>query len=668
MKKSIFKIILTTAIVVLGSLLSSCQDVILDSDQLISDGLPARTTPIDSTTLPSSQAPNNTDNIGRSPIFVSEVVNRVVANKLYSYSIKVDDPDFGDQLKITATKLPSWLELSNNDVNNTELTGTPENTHIGGHLVELVVTDSSGLQSKQIFYVYVLDALTNNNAPTVSNQNFSTREDEELKIILNAEDIDGDTLTYKITTPPKNGELSGEGQQLSYKPTSNSNGKDSFSYTVSDGNESSNEATVNIQVIAINDVPTAQNTELTIDKNKTTEVLLRAEDIETTILTYSIVKEPSFGTLSTLYGNKLTYTPKENFIGEDSFSFKASDGQFASNTAKITFKIEDPIIKPIPEPTPEPSPQSSNYRVLVTTDINLDPDDIQSLYRLVHYSDIFDIEGIIATVGNNGNKPSPDALRQSLRNIQVDLLRAKGYTDLIDEATLLSQVKTGKETKGPVAGKGSEGSNHIIEQVKSAQQRGDSRPLWILVWGAMTDVAQALIDDPSISSSIRIYSIGSVNSTGDLAARNFVFDFVKNKDNNLFWIDNSSLSKGGFFGAYTGVFHGGNQTGEWSANNFINTNIRGHGQAGDLFPLAQPPLKEGDSPTLLYLISPKFGNVGNVDDPTSESWGGTYKRFNNAYPNYYIDCCSSEAAAKQSISKWRVQYLNHWKARWDRYN
>jgi len=658
-------------LVLLSSLLISCgEDVIFDTTQLPTDSIPSNNTTVDPASLPSNQAPGNTEKNGRPPLFVSQAITRVVENRDYSYTVKVDDPDFGDTLVVTALKLPSWLELTKQDDNNTVLIGKPENKHIGGHLVELVVTDSKGLQSKQVFYVYVIDATANNNPPTASNQSINTREDEVLKLVLQAEDADGDNLSYTFISLPKHGELSGQAPNLRYTPALNRSGTDSFTYKVSDGKVESKEATVNLRIIALNDAPKAQAVEITIDKNKTTEVILPAQDVETKILSYSIVDKPSFGTLSALYGNKLSYTPKENFIGEDSFSFKASDGQFSSNTAKITIKIEDPVILPpkVDPPTPDPEPENSKYRIIVTADVGWDPDDMQSIYRLIHYSDIFDVEGLIASVSADGFDPNPTLLRETIRNVQVDSLRAKGYTELLSEAELLSRVSVGKGFKAaPKAGDASEGSNQIIEQVRLGRERGDNRPLWVLVWGPMTDIAQALHDDPSIASSIRIISIGNVNSDMDLGSRDYVFNFMKNRVPGLFWIDNSS--RVGFRRSYEGIFRGGNQSGEWSSQNFIDANIRGHGTAGDKFPLAYGNigLKEGDSITLLYFISPEFGTVGDVNNPTAESWAGEYKRYNNAYPNYYIDCCESETAAKESISKWRVQYLSHWKDRWDRY-
>ena len=76
------------------------------------------------------------------------------------------------------------------------------------------------------------------------------------------------------------------------------------------------------------------------------------------------------------------------------------------------------------------------------------------------------------------------------------------------------------------------------------------------------------------------------------------------------------------------MYQGGDQSGEWGNVAFIERNIRGHGSThggrfddlcGDVFPGAtgtRNALKEGDSPTMLYLLSPIFGGVGDVDDPT----------------------------------------------------
>ena len=92
---------------------------------------------------------------------------------------------------------------------------------------------------------------------------------------------------------------------------------------------------------------------------------------------------------------------------------------------------------------------------------------------------------------------------------------------------------------------------------------------------------------------------------------------------------------------------------------------------GDAFPVADWPegvLKEGDTPTFPYLLSPVIGGVGNVDDPAAESWGGRFRRPEpERYPNYWVDLYAPAEECQATISRWRVDYLSDWKRRWARY-
>ena len=48
----------------------------------------------------------------------------------------------------------------------------------------------------------------------------------------------------------------------------------------------------------------------------------------------------------------------------------------------------------------------------------------------------------------------------------------------------------------------------------SCARKDDSRPLWVLVWGGLSDLAQALHDAPDIAERIRVYFIGGPNKGG----------------------------------------------------------------------------------------------------------------------------------------------------------
>jgi hypothetical protein len=315
------------------------------------------------------------------------------------------------------------------------------------------------------------------------------------------------------------------------------------------------------------------------------------------------------------------------------------------------------------------------YRVLVSTDLGGDPDDIQSLYRLLHYSDVLGVEGIASTCGP-GATNSVDLIRHWVQRVDLDHLRARGHPELADEASVLAAVKQGAVVPGgPAPERRTEGSEWIIRRARE----DDGRPLWVLCWGSMTDVAQALHDEPAIAGRVRIYVIGSTNTVNDPASRDYVYEGMNSKWPELWWIENGVLPRLSR-DTFRGVYQGGNQEGEWGNVEFVARNIRGQGsthdgqfaeRSGDAFPLATWPkgtLKEGDSPSFLYLLSPVIGGVGDVDDPTQESWGGQFHRPHPAqYPNYYADLEADAATCQATISRWRVDFLSDWKRRWQWY-
>ena len=322
---------------------------------------------------------------------------------------------------------------------------------------------------------------------------------------------------------------------------------------------------------------------------------------------------------------------------------------------------------------------ATTYRVLVSTDLGGDPDDIQSLFRLVHYSDILKIEGLVSSPGP-GAKPSVDQIQHWVMRADADHLRERGHGELMSEREILATIRQGHTTPvTPGNGKSSPGSEWIVKRANAPDPEGKSRPLWVLAWGSLTDVAQALHDDPGIAEKIRIYYIGSSNTKADPVSRDYVYAGMKDRWPKLWWIENGvmpHMTKDTF----RGVYLGGDQSGEWSNQTFVERNILGHGsthgsmfkeKCGDVFPKAHMQkgwLKEGDSPSLLYLLSPVLGGVGNIDDPTQESWGGRFRKPEpEKFANYYCDLDADAETCRATISKWRVQFLSDWKKRWDWY-
>lgn len=323
------------------------------------------------------------------------------------------------------------------------------------------------------------------------------------------------------------------------------------------------------------------------------------------------------------------------------------------------------------------------FRVLVSTDLGGDPDDIQSLIHLLHYSDVLRLEGIVSSPGP-GSSPDAENIRYWVRRADLDHLRSRGHEALMTENDVVSIVRQGALTAMPPKdGNGTEGSWLIVERANAADPEGRDRPLWVLAWGSLTDIAQALHDDPGIAEKIRIYYIGSSNTTNDPASRDYVYDGMKTTWPTLWWIENGILPKFSH-DTFRGYYMGGDQSGEWGNKTFVDSVIRGTGTdhggepgrlLGDELPLAAHPggesgiLKEGDTPTFLYLLSPVFGGVGDPDDPTVPSWGGRFRRPDpDRFPNYSVDLDAPAEQCWSTINRWRKAYLSHWKTRWQWYD
>jgi VCBS repeat-containing protein len=196
-----------------------------------------------------------------------------------------------------------------------------------------------------------------NDAPLATPQSVSLDEDTQKAITLSGSDVDGDTLTYTIVTMPANGVLSGTAPNVSYKPNANFFGDDLFTFTVNDGNLTSELATVNIHVNSVNDVPVCLSLSLTTDEDTASTRSPSCTDVDNTVLSYQIVAPAGHGTAS-ISGGLLAYGPNANYNGADAFTYKANDGVSDSNTANVAVTV-NPI---------NDAPMANNQSV--TTDQN----------------------------------------------------------------------------------------------------------------------------------------------------------------------------------------------------------------------------------------------------------------------------------------------------------
>lgn len=285
-------------------------------------------------------------------------------------------------------------------------------------------------------------------------------------------------------------------------------------------------------------------------------------------------------------------------------------------------------------------------RVIISSDIGgSDPDDFQSFVHLLMYANVLNIEGLISSPPHAGRTKH---ILEALDAYEGDYVNLRMHAENFPEPeTLRRMTKQGAIESAPDQGwsTATEGSKWIIARAKA----DDERPLWVLVWGSITDVAQAVHDDPSIKTKLRVYSIGSWNTKNDRAARDYLFK----SHADLWWIESDTT--------FRGMYMGGKQDGQWGNRSFVDAHVKGHGALGNLFFEKKRDIKMGDTPSLLYLLR------GDPDEPASVHWGGAFVKTDHG-PNYWTDdpdrsLSEGGRAGAKTVSRWRVDYLSNWKER-----
>ena len=237
----------------------------------------------------------------------------------------------GDPLTYSLTQQPANGSVS---VTNAQATYTPDPDYNGTDSFKYEASDgfeSSGEGTVDLTIKAV------NDAPVADDQTYSLQEDGSQRVRLTGSDAEGSNLTFKVTSQPSNGSLSGTAPNLTYKPNKNFNGTDTFTFTTNDGTIDSQPGKVTLKVQSVNDKPVAKDQMITTMEDTKTGVTLNAQDPDGQTLSYSITGFPSNGSLS---GNPpmMTYTPNMDYSGSDSISWEVSDGQ-ATDSATVSISV-----------------------------------------------------------------------------------------------------------------------------------------------------------------------------------------------------------------------------------------------------------------------------------------------------------------------------------------
>ena len=185
-----------------------------------------------------------------------------------------------------------------------------------------------------------------NTTPVASDDSATTPEDTAvtINVLANDTDADGDALTVTNLTQPANGTATlNTDNTVTYTPNADFNGDDSFTYMANDGTSDSNIATVSITVNAVNDPPVANDdtASTTKDTPVTIDVLANDSDVDGNPLSVTSATSPSNGSVIVNDDNTITYTPKAEFTGTDSFTYDISDGKGGTDSATVTVTVSE---------------------------------------------------------------------------------------------------------------------------------------------------------------------------------------------------------------------------------------------------------------------------------------------------------------------------------------
>ncbi|MDT0686461.1 nucleoside hydrolase-like domain-containing protein [Autumnicola psychrophila] len=315
------------------------------------------------------------------------------------------------------------------------------------------------------------------------------------------------------------------------------------------------------------------------------------------------------------------------------------------------------FIQPLCAQLLENRTHSYKPRVINTTDLGADPDDEQSMVRQLVSANEFDIEGLIVATGcwkkSQNNTDMLDKLVEAYSQAYPNLkTHADGYPspEYLKSISVMGQDEYGMGDVG--SGKDSPGSELIIKAV----DKDDPRPVWVMGWGGMNTVAQAIwkiqetrspAELEKFLSKLRLFDILGQGDSGAWIAKNFP---------EVFYIRATEV-----YG--------------WApSDEYIDKHIQSHGPLGAAYP-DRKYATEGDTPAFMHVYPTGLNDPEQIEQG---GWGGRFsfakkegirsmscveEENETKYDPYYMYGNTSEGS--EAIKRWSEAYNNDFAARMD---
>ena len=327
-------------------------------------------------------------------------------------------------------------------------------------------------------------------------------------------------------------------------------------------------------------------------------------------------------------------------------------------------------------------------RIVILTDIaptHIEPDDMESMIRLLAHADLLEIEGIIASSGFNSSgglypvgwmdslqtcfnayeRDLPNLMKRSNQTSffaiqQENKKQAIGYwpsANYLRQRAVLGSLGFGYKMLGE--NNHSQGSELIIKLADEA----DERPLWIAIWGGGNTLAQALWkikqertekEVDKFLNKLRVYAITDQDVPWD--ERNQL------KTTSHYWM-RKTFGKDLFFIWDESAWLSQNGLGRDNWQQYVS-HIQRHGYLGRIYPKCKWGV-EGDTPSFLYLLP---NGLSIPDQCKQGSWGGYFEWHTS--PDGETECYTNASTNIKTISQKYERYFydaifNNFAARMD---
>ncbi|GAA4405799.1 DUF1593 domain-containing protein [Nibrella viscosa] len=304
-----------------------------------------------------------------------------------------------------------------------------------------------------------------------------------------------------------------------------------------------------------------------------------------------------------------------------------------------------------------------------------EPDDAQSMIRLLLYSNDLDLEGFVASSNlGHGQQIRPELIHALIDTYSQVLPALRKHDSGYPAAEQLhALVKSGQPIAAPnlpvEASVGEEKDTEASAWIIRRTDEADNRPLYVLVWGGTADLAQALWrvrrdrtpeQVTTFCRRLRIHAIYDQDQTATWIKANFP---------DVWYVTRTA--------GIRGMYRGGDTSLVRSA--WVRRHIHGHGVLGDSYPDYKggdiwsrrlggfTGTKEGDTPSMLAMLT--NNGLDNPDRPELGGWGG--RSIPDSVPNRYVDAIDLPTnpddpdPRMSSVYRWRPAFQADFQARLD---